>query len=148
MVGPMHPVSTIGYERAPLDQVIDRLHAGGVELVIDVRAVAASRRAGYSKTILGTSLGAAGLDYLHLRDLGTPKPGRDAARAGRAAEMQAIFRQHLATSAAQAALEAAIVAASDRRACLLCYEEDPACCHRTLVAEAISARTGAKIVHL
>lgn len=144
----MHPLATIGYERAPLDQVIDRLHAGGVELVIDVRAVAASRRAGYSKTLLGTSLGAAGMDYLHLRDLGTPKPGRDAARAGRTAEMQRIFREHLATSAAQAALETAMVAARDRRACLLCYEEDPACCHRTLVAEAIVARTGAPIIHL
>jgi uncharacterized protein (DUF488 family) len=144
----MLPLATIGYERAPLDQVIDRLHAGGVELVIDVRAVAASRRAGYSKTLLGTSLAAAGVGYLHLRDLGTPKPGRDAARAGRTAEMQAIFRAHLATSAAQAALEAAMVAAKEKRACLLCYEEDPACCHRTLVAEAISARTGASIIHL
>jgi len=144
----MHPLSTIGYERAPLDQVIDRLHAGGVELVIDVRAVASSRRAGYSKTLLGGSLNAHGVGYLHLRDLGTPKAGREAARAGRTAEMQSIFRAHLATSAAQAALEAAIVAARDKRACLLCYEEDPACCHRTLVAEAIAARTGASIVHL
>ena len=144
----MHPISTIGYERAPLDQVIDRLHAGGVELLIDVRAVAASRRAGFSKTMFGASLNAAGIGYTHLRDLGTPKAGRDAARAGRSAEMQAIFREHLATSAAQAALEAAIVAANGKRACLLCYEDDPACCHRTIVAEEISARTGAKIVHL
>jgi uncharacterized protein (DUF488 family) len=144
----MNPISTIGYERAPLDQVIDRLHAGGVELVIDVRAVASSRRAGFSKTLLGNSLLAAGVDYTHLRDLGTPKAGREAARAGRTAEMQAIFREHLATSAAQAALETALLAARAKRACLLCYEDDPACCHRTIVAEVMAARTGAEIVHL
>ena len=144
----MHPIATTGYEKEPQGQVIERLRGAGVELVIDVRAVAASRRAGFSKTLLSGSLNAAGIGYLHLRDLGTPKEGREAARAGRTAQMQAIFREHLATSAAQAALEAAIVAAGDKRACLLCYEEDPACCHRTLVAEVISARTGAKIVHL
>ncbi|MEO6378726.1 MAG: DUF488 domain-containing protein [Caulobacteraceae bacterium] len=144
----MNPIATIGYERAPLDQVIDRLHAGGVELVIDVRAVASSRRAGFSKTLLGNSLIAAGVGYTHLRDLGTPKAGREAARAGRTTEMQAIFNAHLATSSAQAALETAILAARDKRACLLCYEDDPACCHRTIVAETMAARTGAQILHL
>ena len=144
----MNPISTIGYECAPLDQVIDRLHAGGIELVIDVRAVAASRRAGFSKTLLGNSLIAAGIGYTHLRDLGTPKAGREAARAGRTAEMKAIFREQMATSAAQAALETALEAAREKRACLLCYEDDPACCHRTIVAEAMAARIGAKIIHL
>ena len=115
---------------------------------ITLRAVASSRRAGFSKTLLGNSLIAAGVGYTHLRDLGTPKAGREAARAGRTAEMQAIFREHLATSSAQAALETAIVAASEKRACLLCYEDDPACCHRTIVADLIAARTGAQIVHL
>ena len=144
----MNPIATIGYERAPLGDVIARLKDGGVDLVIDVRAIAASRRAGFSKTLLAASLAAEGLGYLHLRDLGTPKAGREAARAGRIGEMHAIFELQLATSAAQGALETAIAAAGERRACLLCYEHDAGGCHRLIVAERMAERTGARIVHL
>jgi uncharacterized protein (DUF488 family) len=144
----MNPIATVGYEKAPQGEVIDRLKGAGIELVIDVRAVAASRRAGFSKTLLGGSLNAAGIGYLHLRDLGTPKSGRIAARAGRIDEMKAIFEEQLATAAALGALELAIEQSLGRKACLLCYEADPACCHRTVVAERIAGRTGARVVHL
>lgn len=144
----MHPIATIGYEKAPQGEVIGRLRTAGIELIIDVRAVAASRRAGFSKTLLGGSLNEAGIGYLHLRDLGTPKTGRMAARAGRIDEMKAIFEEQLATASAIGALELAIEESLGRKACLLCYEADPSCCHRTIVAERISARTGAKILHL
>ena len=113
-----------------------------------MRAIAASRRAGFSKTLLAGSLGDAGIDYLHLRDLGTPKPGRLAARAGRIGDMQAIFAEHMQTAAALGALEHAVEVARGRRACLLCYEADAACCHRSIVASLMSARTGAAILHL
>ncbi|WP_446325349.1 DUF488 domain-containing protein [Brevundimonas diminuta] len=86
---------TIGYEGAMQAQVIDRLKAAGVELVADVRAVASSRIAGFSKTVLGESLKAEGLDYLQLRALGTPKAGRDAARKGDVATMRAVFSAHM-----------------------------------------------------
>lgn len=142
------PVFTTGYEGEPQAQVIERLRGAGVELLIDVRAVAASRRAGFSKTVLAGSLGEAGIGYLHLRDLGTPKPGRDAARAGRTAEMRAIFETHLATTTAHHALERAIAESLGRRVCLLCYETDPACCHRAIVSERMHERTGAEVVDL
>ncbi len=144
----MNPIATTGYEKEPQPQVIERLKHAGIELVIDVRAVASSRRAGFSKTLLSGGLNEAGIGYLHLRDLGTPKAGRQAARAGRIEEMKAIFEEQLATAAAVGALEQAIEESLGRKACLLCYEADPACCHRTVVAERISARTGAKILHL
>src|SRR5437762_571583 len=69
-------LATIGYEHATQPQVIERLKRAGVEIVLDVRAVASSRRAGFSKTLLAASLANAGVGYLHLRGLGTPKPGR------------------------------------------------------------------------
>ncbi len=128
--------------------MIQRLKDGGVELLIDVRAVAASRRAGFSKTMLSGSLAEAGIDYRHLRGLGTPKDGRIAARAGRHAEMQAIFNRHMLEPEALGDLETAISLTGLKRACLLCFEQDSAHCHRTLVAERINARTGARIVHL
>jgi uncharacterized protein (DUF488 family) len=119
-----------------------------VELVIDVRAVAASRRAGFSKTLLAAGLAEAGIDYLHLRQLGTPKAGRQAARAGRVAEMEAIFGEHLAEPAAQLELARAAEVAAGRRVALLCYEADPQGCHRKIVAQEICARIGCRIHHL
>ena len=142
------PIATIGYEAATLPRVIEGLRAGGVELLIDVRAIAASRRPGFSKTLLGATLNAAGVGYLHLRDLGTPKSGRVAARAGRTGEMRAIFAEHMDTAAARGALEHAIEASLGTRVCLLCYEAEAACCHRAMVAEMMAERTGAQIAHL
>ena len=141
-------LATIGYEAQTQGEVIERLKTAGVEIVIDVRAVAASRRAGFSKTLLGASLRDAGIDYLHLRALGTPKPGRDAARKGHIGEMTAIYEEHLTESAAQLALSEATEVASERRAALLCYEADAAGCHRRIVANLIRERIGVEVVDL
>ena len=94
-------LSTIGYEQATQAAVIEKLKSAGVEVLIDVRAVAASRRAGFSKTILANSLAEHGIDYVHLRALGTPKAGREAARHGRIDEMHTIFEQQLELPEAQ-----------------------------------------------
>jgi len=131
---------TIGYESATQPAVIAALRAAGVEVVIDVRAVASSRRAGFSKTLLAASLAQAGIDYVHLRPLGTPKAGRQAVRHGRIAEMHAIYNEHLKEPEAQLALAEALDIARERRAALLCYEADAACCHRRIVAERLSAK--------
>jgi uncharacterized protein (DUF488 family) len=141
-------LATIGYEGAPLAGVLDRLLGAGVDLLIDVRAVASSRRAGFSKTLLAASLEEAGIGYRHLRDLGTPKPGRVAARAGRTEEMRRIFEAHLLTTAAALALEEAAALSGTRRACLLCFEEDWRCCHRAIVADRLHERSGIPVVHL
>ncbi len=105
-----------------------------------MRAVASSRRPGFAKTALAANLASAGIDYLHLRDLGTPAEGRAAARAGRHAEMHAIFRDHLSTAEAQSALTTlAAIVREGRHVCLLCFEAEPAECHRTLVVEALKS---------
>ncbi len=135
-------LATIGYEQATQAAVIDKLKAAGVEVLIDVRAVAASRRAGFSKTILANSLAEHGIDYVHLRALGTPKAGRDAARHGRIAEMHAIYEKQLELPEAQFQLAKAADIASKRKAALLCFEADPTRCHREIVAERLRAAHG------
>ena len=141
-------LATIGYERATQPDVIQRLKDAGVEVLIDVRAIAASRRAGFSKTVLGSSLHEAGIAYVHLRELGTPKPGRDAARKGRTAEMRQIFEAHMAEPKAQLQLAQAIEIAKSKKAALLCYEADHAGCHRTIVAERMVEAAGFEVENL
>ena len=138
-------LSTVGYEAATLPEVIGRLKDAGVEVVVDVRAVAASRRAGFSKTILRTSLEAEGIAYEHLRALGTPKAGREAARKGRIAEMEAIFAGHMETPEARDGLARAVAIARERHAALLCYEACASGCHRRIVADMIRAETGCAV---
>lgn len=142
------PLATIGYESQTQDAVIARLKAAKVSVLIDVRAVAASRRAGFSKTLLAASLAEAGIEYLHLRQLGTPKPGRDAARRGRVAEMTEIFEAHMAEPAAQLELARATAIAADRKTALLCYEADPCGCHRKILAATIAEDLGCEIENL
>ncbi|UTP38050.1 DUF488 domain-containing protein [Phenylobacterium sp. LH3H17] len=142
------PLATIGYEAATQDTVIARLQAAGIETLIDVRAVAASRRAGFSKTLLAASLAEAGIAYVHLRQLGTPKPGRDAARKGRIDEMTAIFQDHMAEPAAQLELARAKVIVAERRTALLCFEADHRGCHRKILADLIGADLGCEVVNL
>jgi len=113
-------LSTIGYEGKTLDEFLDELSSAGVELLVDVRAVAASRRPGFSKTALAGAAKERGIEYLHLRALGTPKAGREAARKGRIAEMRDIFEGQLETPEAELAMEQAHDAASERHVALLC----------------------------
>ena len=139
---------TIGYEGETQPAVIDRLKGAGVEVVADVRAVAASRRAGFSKTVLSNSLNEAGIDYVHLRALGTPKPGRDAAHKGHIAEMHAIYAEHMEEPASQLAFEELRALAGERKTALLCYEADPAGCHRTILSKRLEAEDGFEVVDL
>ena len=145
----MHRVATIGYEGATIATFQQALRDAEIDLLIDVRALASSRRPGFAKTRLAANAKEAGAEYLHLRALGTPADGRAAARAGRHAEMQRIFRQQLATPEAQDALAlVADLVRQGRRVCLLCFEADPAHCHRSMVAEALQALVPVEVRNL
>src|SRR3954447_16141598 len=144
----MPDLLTIGYEGCTIDAVVTALREAGAKLLIDVRAVPQSRKPGFSKRQLAAGLDEVGIAYVHLQGLGTPKPGRDAVRAGHPERMEPIFREHMTSDRAQAELANAKVLAREGRACLLCFERDPRTCHRRFVAEMISEETGQPIVHL
>ncbi len=145
----MGPIATIGYEATTVQRFLDALRGVGVDLLVDIRAVASSRRPGVSKTQLAANLREVAIEYLHLRGLGTPADGRAAARAGRYDELRAIYGAHLATPGAQAELETlADLVRSGRRVCLLCFEADPARCHRSMVAAALTSRRPVQVTHL
>ncbi|HVV91886.1 MAG TPA: DUF488 domain-containing protein [Hyphomicrobiales bacterium] len=140
---------TIGYEATPAEAVLGRLEGAGVRLLVDVRAIAASRRPGFSKRQLAAGLSEHGIDYLHLRALGTPKEGRLAARRGDMTMLERIYMAHFATPEAQAEFaELKRLVASGRPICLLCYERDHRQCHRRFIAEAIEDGLGVAAEHL
>lgn len=144
----MSTILTIGYEGAAVGDFVATLRAADVSILIDVRAIPASRRPGFSKKALMNILEENGITYVHLKYLGDPKEGREAARAGEYDRFRRIFLSHLKTDEAQKGLEEAANLVATASTCLLCYERDPTVCHRTLVADALIERIDAKINHL
>lgn len=130
-------IFTIGYEGATLDAFLVELRTAGVEQVLDVRALPLSRRPGFSKSSLAASLADARIGYVHLKALGTPKRGRDAAKKGDVATLRAVYACQLELPEAQAQAARMLDLAREKSSALLCYERDPAHCHRRLLLEAV-----------
>ena len=141
-------LSTIGYEGAALDDFIHTLVKTGVTRVIDIRELPQSRRPGFSKKVLSSALAESGIEYEHIKALGDPKPGREAARAGKFAQFEAIFSDHLESEGAQTALEHVAKAAKSEPCVLLCYERNPKHCHRNLVGQELTRLHSLVIRHL
>ncbi|HWI76661.1 MAG TPA: DUF488 domain-containing protein [Sphingomicrobium sp.] len=139
-------IFTIGYESATVAEFLAALKEAGVQRVIDVRAVPNSRRPGFSKTLLRNELAEAGIDYVHLRALGTPADGRAAARAGRTEDLKRIYSGQLELPEAIAEGARMLELAKEKPSALLCYEREPGGCHRTLLVRAVAP--GAEVVDL
>lgn len=139
-------IYTIGYEGATMDEFVAALARAGVEQVIDVRALPLSRRPGFSKTPLRGALAEAGIGYVHLKALGTPKEGRDAAKKGDRATLARVYDGQLELPEAQAQAAQMRDLAAEKVSALLCYERAPDCCHRTLLLAAEGH--GAEVIDL
>ena len=131
-------IFTIGYEATTMGDFLDALKRASVERVIDVRALPLSRRPGFSKTPLKGALEEAGIEYVHLKALGTPAAGRDAARKGRHEELKRIYAGQLELPEAIAQGAQMLELAAEKPSALLCFERDPTGCHRTLLLAAIA----------
>jgi uncharacterized protein (DUF488 family) len=139
-------IFTIGYEGATVSEFIAALKNAGVERVIDVRALPLSRRPGFSKSPLRLALEEAGIEYVHLKALGTPADGRAAARSGRHEDLERIYAGQLELPEAIAQAAQMMELAREKRSALLCMERDPAQCHRTVLLNAVAP--AADVVHL
>ena len=131
-------IFTIGYEGTTVPEFTAALQKAGVERVIDVRALPLSRRPGFSKSPLKAALQEAGIDYVHLKALGTPSEGRTAARAGRYSDMARIYAGQLELPEAMVQSEQMLELAREKPSALLCMEREPEHCHRTLLLKAVA----------
>lgn len=145
----MQPLFTIGYEQALPAAVMHELKRAKIELVVDTRAVAASRRPGFSKRQLAAALDEEGIGYLHLQKLGTPAEGRQAARAGDYGRLWKIYAKHIRKPEAQQALgELLALIKSKKRIALLCYCRDPKTCHRSRIVANVKKRMPVTVTDL
>lgn len=139
-------IFTIGYEGAVMAEFIAALQKAGIERVIDVRALPLSRRPGFSKSPLRAALEESGIEYIHLKALGTPAEGRAAARSGRHADLERIYAGQLELPEAMMQSAQMIELAREKPTALLCMEREPQHCHRTLLLKAVAS--DADVIHL
>jgi uncharacterized protein (DUF488 family) len=141
-------LSTIGYEKALLRDVVFTLRAAGIAALLDVRDRPISRRPGFSKRQLAAGVEEAGIAYCHLAALGTPPEGRFAGRRGDMELFWSIVEEKLSRPEAELDLQRAADIAAAAPACLLCYEADWRHCHRRRVAEILALNHGFSVRHL
>lgn len=147
MIDYMPSLYTIGYQGSDIDRFLTTLRSVGIETLADVREIPLSRKKGFSKTSLANALDDCGIEYLHFRDLGDPKPGRDAARSGRHDEFVKIYSKHLRSEPAQEALNSLLKVASEKITCMLCFERCATGCHRSIIADE-AVRLGFNVYNL
>jgi uncharacterized protein (DUF488 family) len=125
---------TVGYEGRTLDEFVQMLAASHVEVLVDVRENAVSRKPGFSKRRLGQALETAGIEYRHEPLLGNPSANRDAFRNDSVALGKRRYLAHL-DNGSRAAFDEVVELAMARRVALLCFERDEARCHRACIVE-------------
>jgi uncharacterized protein (DUF488 family) len=145
----MQTLFTIGYEKAKPAAVLNELRRAKIGLLVDTRAVAASRRPGFSKRQFAASLDEAGIAYLHLQKLGTPAEGRAAARSGDYDTLWRIYDKHIKKAEPQETLDELVaLIKSGKRVALLCYCRDPNACHRSRITANVKKRMRVKVEDL
>jgi uncharacterized protein (DUF488 family) len=137
---------TLGYESEEAAAFLGVLENNKIDLLLDIRELPLSRRKGFSKNALRSSLEARGIDYRHERRLGTPKALRDRLRADH--DYETFFRDFGKHLAAQQQLLDLLAGELKGNVVLVCYEKDYRTCHRSRVAAALAERTGAPMIHL
>lgn len=131
---------TIGYEGWDLPAFLDHLRATGIECILDVRESPFSRKPGFSKGPLSRALESRGIRYVHLKELGTPRPLRQQVKSdGDYGRFFQKMEKYLASQ--QGGIERAYDCVGRMTCCLLCYEKSSDMCHRRIVAYLICKRS-------
>jgi uncharacterized protein (DUF488 family) len=132
----------VGYEGLDVEGFVSRLVDLGAGVLADVRLTPISRKRGFSKRALAEAVSAAGVEYLHLRELGNPKDNRPGFSGDAAAltEARGRYAELLGLEDAGTALDRLAALAGERRVAVMCFEADEERCHRQVVLRAVRAR--------
>lgn len=138
---------TTGYERSSIDEFVERLKQNGVTVLVDVRELPLSRKRGFSKIRIQQRLESENIEYVHIRELGSPRDMRHELRSsGNYEEFFTRYRRHLRSQ--DQALEQLEGIAQEKIVCIMCYEQEPHLCHRSVIVEELSDNGQLEVHHL
>jgi len=126
-------IYTIGYEGRSLDVFSEELRSHGIKRLVDVREIAWSRKPGFSSKRLSEGLVSNGIEYLHLRSLGSPKALREELkRTDDFSDFAEAYKRHLESQ--RESFDILSKSACETPTAIMCFERDPAKCHRSIIA--------------
>lgn len=135
-------VLTIGHSTRSLPEFIALLQAHQVKCVADVRTVPRSRyNPQFNQATLPAALETAGIDYVHLSELGGFRPTvPDSVNMGWRNTSFRGYADYMQTPEFREAIKHLIVLAKRQRIAVMCAEAVPWRCHRSLIADALLVR--------
>jgi uncharacterized protein (DUF488 family) len=138
----MESIYTIGHSTRPIEEFIALLQARSIEVLVDVRTVPRSRHnPQFEADALRTALGAAGIDYIHMAELGgLRRPRKDSPNIGWRNDSFRGYADYMQTAAFQSALNELQALARRRTTAIMCAEAVPWRCHRSLIADALTVQ--------
>ncbi len=136
-------ILTIGHSTHPIEDFLDMLTAHGVEQVVDVRTIPKSRRnPQFSQEQLPPALKRRAIRYVHLRALGGLRhPRKDSINTAWRNDSFRGYADYMQSPEFSRALKDLMEIASESPTAIMCAEAVPWRCHRSLVADALSARS-------
>lgn len=142
-------VFTIGHSTRTLDELVTLLRGAGVAILADIRTIPRSRRnPQFNTDTLGATLAPRGLRYAHLAKLGGLRRTRkDSPNTGWRNVSFRGYADYMLTEEFEAGLAELHVLTAKGTVALMCAESVPWRCHRSLVADALTAR-GAAVEHI
>jgi uncharacterized protein (DUF488 family) len=142
-------IYTIGHSTRTSEQLIEALRAHGVGLLVDVRSFPRSRHVThFNREVLEEALPAAGIDYLHLPELGgRRRPRKDSPNLAWRNEGFRGFADYMLTPEFEAGLARLLEFAAEQPTAIMCAEAVYKRCHRSLIADALTLR-GHEVLHI
>jgi uncharacterized protein (DUF488 family) len=133
---------TIGHSTLPIETFIGILRDNGVRVLADIRTVPKSRHnPQFAQEKLAPALEAAGIEYRWIRELGgLRRPRRNSVNTGWRNESFRGYADHMQTAEFEEGLNQLLAAAADENTVVMCAEAVPWRCHRSLLADALTAR--------
>jgi uncharacterized protein (DUF488 family) len=145
----MSMILTIGHSTHSIEEFLDMLAAHGVQQLIDVRTIPKSRRnPQFHQDKLPASLEDAHIRYRHMPELGGLRHARkDSINTGWKNASFRGYADYMQTREFEEGLRRLIDAAEGRSTVIMCAEAVPWRCHRSLIADALTAR-GIAVEHI
>ncbi len=136
-------VLTVGHSTRSLDDFIYLLKTHGVKMIVDVRTVPRSRHnPQFNRETVPESLKSVRIGYKHMPGLGGLRHARrDSPNMGWRNSSFRGFADYMQTEEFEENLEKLTSLAQRKRICLMCAEAVPWRCHRSLIADALQARS-------
>jgi len=140
---------TVGHSTLLMEQFLNVLASFDIQLLVDVRSFPGSRRyPHFNRENLSASLAAAGVEYIHMPELGGRRKAKpDSLNMAWRNESFRGYADYMETETFRTGIERLMELARERRTAIMCAEAVWWRCHRSLIADYLKT-AGMAVIHI